>query len=591
VVEDADSRPGEYECGWSLGACPRLTDISFEISIALCTYRYPSGFHSDYFIIIQLSRLVEPPFTFFLNYLIPFMSTHTRQDAPIPAPSYRSSNESKLFGRITKICCVGAGYVGGPTSAVMANANPNIQVTVVDYDSKRIAAWQSDELPIYEPGLMEMVKPSRDGIPNKRAPNLFFSTDVDRGIAEAELILLSVNTPTKTLGQGAGHASELSYLESAVRKIGAVATDNKIIVEKSTVPCRAADTLRDVLRATSKPGVEFEILSNPEFLAEGTAIQNLSNPDRVLIGSLKTPQGLAAARALAQIYSAWVSTERIITINLFSSELAKLAANALLAQRISSVNALGAMCEAVGADIDEVSYAVGLDKRIGSRMLKASVGFGGSCFRKDILSLAYIAESLNLFEVAAYWRSVVDINEYQKDRFTRRIVRCLYNSLSNKTLAILGFAYKKDTGDTRESAAITVVNNLLAEGANVRIYDPQVKESQIRHDIESSNPHPQSIKGRLAVCSSTYDACTDADAVVILTEWDEFSNKSSSAHARGDSVRSGDMDAMRKEISWKRISQVMRRPMYVFDGRNVVDPVPLEALGFRYEGVGKSREL
>ena len=520
------------------------------------------------------------------------MATHTRHDSPIPAAPYQQPAEPKSSRRITKICCVGAGYVGGPTSAVMASKNPDIQVTVVDYDANRIAAWQSDELPIYEPGLMEVVKPARNGIPNKRVPNLFFSTDVDRGIAEAELILLSVNTPTKMLGQGAGHASELCYLEADVRQIGAVARDNKIIVEKSTVPCRAADTLRDVLRATSKPGVEFEILSNPEFLAEGTAISNLSSPDRVLIGSLNTPQGLAAARALADIYSAWVDVDRIITINLFSSELAKLAANALLAQRISSVNAMSAMCEAVGADIDEVSYAVGLDKRIGPKMLKASVGFGGSCFRKDILSLAYIAESLNLFEVAAYWRSVVDINEYQKDRFTRRIVRCLYNSLSNKTIAILGFAYKKDTGDTRESAAISVVNNLLAEGANVKIYDPQVKESQIRYNIESSNPNPRETKNRLAVCTSTYEACTDADAVVILTEWDEFSNKLArpNGHVRGASINGEIECASRKEISWTRVSQVMRRPMYVFDGRNVVDPVPLEALGFRVESIGRSRE-
>jgi UDPglucose 6-dehydrogenase len=343
------------------------------------------------------------------------------------------------------------------------------------------------------------------------------------------------------------------------------------------------------LKATSKPGVEFEILSNPEFLAEGTAIQNLSHPDRVLIGSSNTPQGLAAAQALAHIYSSWVDADRIITINLFSSELSKLAANALLAQRISSVNALSAMCEAVGADIDEVSYAVGLDKRIGSRMLKASVGFGGSCFRKDVLSLAYIAESLNLFEVAEYWRSVISINEYQKDRFTRRIVRCLYNSLSNKTIAILGFAYKKDTGDTRESAAISVINNLLAEGANIRVYDPQVKESQIRQDIAGSNSHPQSIKDRLTVWSSTYDACTGADAVVILTEWDEFSNKP--GRPNGYLIgNSSDTGVGHNEISWKRVSQVMRRPMYVFDGRNVVDPVPLEALGFRVECVGKSRD-
>ncbi|KAF1838432.1 UDP-glucose 6-dehydrogenase [Decorospora gaudefroyi] len=524
------------------------------------------------------------------------MSTSLRQDAgPMPVTPLRASNDTKPPKRITKVCCVGAGYVGGPTSAVMAIKNPQIQVTVVDYDAKRIAAWQSDNLPIFEPGLLGVVKPARDGIPNNRAPNLFFSTDVDRCIAEAELILLSVNTPTKMLGQGAGHASELCYLESAVRKIGEVAESSKIIVEKSTVPCRAAETLRDVLRATGKPGVDFEILSNPEFLAEGTAIQNLLEPDRVLIGSLNTPQGLEAARALAAIYTSWVDAERIITINLYSSELAKLAANALLAQRISSINALSAMCEAVGADIDEVSFAVGLDKRIGSRMLKASVGFGGSCFRKDILSLAYIAESLHLFEVAEYWRSVININEYQKDRFTRRIVRCLFNSLSNKSLAILGFAYKKNTGDTRETAAITVINNLLAEGANVRVYDPQVKESQIRRDLEGSSASPHLVRDKLTVWSSTYEACAGADAVVILTEWDEFSNKSAAAAAAGDHVQDARNGARTEEeaangpMSWKRVSQIMRKPMYVFDGRNVVDPAPLEALGFRVESVGKSR--
>ena len=304
------------------------------------------------------------------------------------------------------------------------------------------------------------------------------------------------------------------------------------------------------------------------------------NPDRILIGSLKTPLGLAAAQSLADIYAAWVDPSRIITINLYSSELAKLAANALLAQRISSVNALSAMCESVGADIDEVSYAIGLDQRIGNRMLKASVGFGGSCFRKDILSLAYIAESLHLFEVADYWRAIVDINEYQKDRFTRRIVRCLYNSLAGKTLAIFGFAYKKDTGDTRETAAITVIDNVLTEGANVRIYDPLVKEAQIRSELKGTTGKLGDAERQLVICDSAYEACTGADAVIILTEWDEFSN-------RGDGARK-DSGRGKAKVEWDKVAEVMRRPMFVFDGRNIVDRGALEELGFRVEGIGKA---
>lgn len=512
---------------------------------------------------------------------------HARRiDTPVAAYNVDPDRNTKPL-RIKKICCIGAGYVGGPTSAVIASKNPDIQVTVVDYNRERIEAWKTDDLPIYEPGLLDVVQAARDGNSTKRMPNLFFSTDVDQCIAEAELILLSVNTPTKSLGQGAGHASELSYLESAVRKIGEVAESNKIIVEKSTVPCRAADTLRDVLAATAKLGLHFEILSNPEFLAEGTAIANLLNPDRILIGSLRTPRGLEASQALAAVYGAWVDPERIITINLYSSELAKLAANALLAQRISSVNALSAMCESVGADVDEVSYAIGLDKRIGSRMLKASVGFGGSCFRKDILSLAYIAESLHLFEVADYWRSIVDINEYQKDRFTRRIVRCLYNSLSGKTLAVFGFAYKKDTGDTRETAAITVIDNVLTEGANVRIYDPLVKKSQIRQELKSTTTRLDCAEKQLTICESAYEACTGADAVIILTEWDEFSNRDEPARRDSGHGRKTEERAQRK-VDWTRVAELMRRPMFVFDGRNVVDIGALEGLGFRVECIGKA---
>ncbi|KAF2740714.1 UDP-glucose 6-dehydrogenase [Polyplosphaeria fusca] len=499
-------------------------------------------------------------------------------------PVTTSSEYSKPpIRKIKKICCIGAGYVGGPTSAVMATKNPDVQVTVVDYNEDRIASWQTDDLPIYEPGLLNIVKLARDGTFNNRSPNLFFSTDVDTAIAEADLILLSVNTPTKSLGRGAGHASELCYLESAVRTIGSVATSDKIIVEKSTVPCKAAETLSDILAATSRPGVRFELLSNPEFLAEGTAIRDLLAPDRIIIGSLDTPRGMQAAQALADVYTAWVDPARIITINLYSSELAKLAANALLAQRISSVNALSAMCEALGADIDEVAHAVGLDRRIGPAMLKASVGFGGSCFRKDILSLAYIAESLHLFQVAEYWRSVVGINEYQKDRFTRRIVKCLYDSLRSKRLAVLGFAYKKDTADTRETSAITVVNNIIAEGASVRVYDPLVKKERVWDEVRAGSKQPELVEERLSVCGSAYEACADADAVIILTEWDEFSNKSvEDGRRHGTNEEKG-----QRCLDWGRVAGLMRKPMFVFDGRNVLDPQPLEAMGFRVESIGK----
>lgn len=561
-------------------------------------------------------------------------------------------------------------------------------------DAERIAAWNSNHLPIYEPGLPDVVFPARDGIPNGRRPNLFFSTNIDKAIVEADLIFVSVNTPTKAIGSGAGQASNLSYVESAIRKIAEVAEDDKIIVEKSTVPARTAETVRDILEAIGRPGLHFDVLSNPEFLAEGTAMSDLLQPDRILIGSLTTESGLRAAAALAEIYS-WVPPERVITMNLWSSEMAKLAANALLAQRISSINALSAICEATGADIDEVSYACGLDTRIGPRMLKASVGFGGSCFQKDVLSLAYIAETLHLPEVAAYWRSVVDINEYQKDRFTRRVLSCLYGNLADKRLAILGFAYKKNTGDTRGSAAITVINSLVNEGARVRIYDPQVEEEQIWKELLQVSNSPENVRRNVKVCCTAYEACTGAHAAIILTEWDEFSNKTSArpsplalgtrfasygqiqprsistallsscplkgnvrlaglqvnngllirrespcltpesdldrcgyADAADGIVYAGngpssteqedDMDSNPSDVSsacnsqandgtysppesltteiskgqnridWRLIADLMTRPMFVFDGRNVVDPGKLGELGFRVECIGKA---
>ncbi|KAG8911777.1 UDP-glucose 6-dehydrogenase 1 [Tulasnella sp. 408] len=374
---------------------------------------------------------------------------------------------------VKKICCIGAGYVGGPTCAVIALKCPQIQVTIVDLNQARVDAWNSEDynLPIYEPGLLEVVKEAR-------GRNLFFSTDVDKGIREADLIFVSVNTPTKKSGVGAGFAADLNYVELATRRIAAIATSNKIVVEKSTVPCRTAESMRTILEANSKPGTRFDILSNPEFLAEGTAIDDLFSPDRVLIGSLQTPEGKDACAALTSVYANWVPRERILTVGLWSSELSKLAANAMLAQRISSINALSAICEATGANIDEVAHAVGKDTRMGPKFLRASVGFGGSCFQKDILNLVYLSESLHLPEVAAYWRQVVEMNEYQKRRFSKRVVDTLFNTITGKRIAVLGFAFKADTGDTRESASITLIRDFLSERARVTIYDPKVEENQ-----------------------------------------------------------------------------------------------------------------
>lgn len=483
-------------------------------------------------------------------------------------------------------------------------------------------------------------------------------------IAAADLIFLCVPTPTKSTGTGAGRAADLVYVEKAARMIAEVSENDKIVVEKSTVPCKTADRIRGTFAAMGKPGVQFDILSNPEFLAEGTAINDLLNPDRILIGSLKNQKGIQAAAALADVYARWVPRERVITMNLWSAEMAKLAANALLAQRISSINALSAVCEATGADIDEVAFAVGLDKRIGAKMLKSSIGFGGSCFKKDVLNLVYIAETMHLPEVAAYWSSVVDINEYQKDRFIKRIVACLFQTLTNKKVAILGYAYKKDTGDTRESAAISIVNHLIVENAEVTIYDPKVEEQAIWDSLAYGNDKFPLIKNRITVCQSSYEACEDADAVVIATEWDEFCNKTVKSPANGitnghingtnatdwssrsssdtemsvgssvlrglssrtsvaDEVDNGNLqlpnghwhssgngngdrvkgtaplvsigehlntteDGIKGRMDWSHVARVMRKPMYVFDGRNVVDAAKLGRLGFRVEGIGKA---
>ena len=450
-----------------------------------------------------------------------------------------------------KICCIGAGYVGGPTMAVIAQKAPDIQVTVVDMSEARIAAWNSPTLPIYEPGLDAVVQAAR-------GRNLFFSTDVKRGIAEADIIFVAVNTPTKTYGVGAGRAADLRYIESVARTIAEVATTPKIIVEKSTIPVKTAETIQQILAANAH-GVKFQVLSNPEFLAEGTAVVDLFNPDRVLIGGERTPEGEAAMATLVGVYARWVPRERILTTNLWSSELSKLVANAFLAQRISSINSISALCEATGADVDEVANAIGKDSRIGPKFLKASVGFGGSCFQKDILNLVYLCAHFSLPEVALYWEGVVQMNDWQKHRFAARIVRTLFNTVADKRIA-LGFAFKKDTNDTRESAAISVCRDLLAEQATVVVYDPKVPADEIRADVLGKGQ----VNPRLIIAQSAAEACTGAHALAVLTEWDEF-----------------------KTLDYAKIFAAMQKPAFAFDGRNILDLPKLRQIGFRAFGIGK----
>jgi UDPglucose 6-dehydrogenase len=451
----------------------------------------------------------------------------------------------------TTICCLGAGYVGGPTMAMIAAKCPDIRVTVCDPNEKRIAAWNSDTLPVYEPGLQEVVE-------SARGRNLFFSTDVRKAIRESDIIFVSVGTPTKTYGVGAGRAADLKYIEAAARMIAEEAVGPKVIVEKSTIPVKTAEAMLTILRSNSKKGT-FQVLSNPEFLAEGTAIDDLNNPDRVLIGGEQTPEGLAAIEKVVSIYARWIPREKILTTNLWSSELSKLVANAFLAQRISSINSISALCEATGADVDEVARAIGKDSRIGPKFLKASVGYGGSCFQKDILNLTYLCQHFGLPEVAAYWESVVKINDWQKARFSGRIVRDLFNTVNGKHVGILGFAFKKDTNDTRETAAIAVCRDLLAEGAKVVVYDPQVGEEQIRSEVLGTGTNPN-----LVVVNTAMEACDGAHAVAILTEWDEF-----------------------KDLDFKKIYDGMLKPAFLFDGRNILPHAKLKEIGFRVFAIGK----
>lgn len=451
-----------------------------------------------------------------------------------------------------KICCIGAGYVGGPTMAMIALKAPDIEVRVVDMNSARIAAWNSDQLPIYEPGLDDVVRQAR-------GRNLHFSTDVRGAINDSDIIFVAVNTPTKNYGVGAGRAADLRFIESVARTIAEVATTPKIIVEKSTIPVKTAETIKDILAANTR-GVKFEVLSNPEFLAEGTAIADLHEPDRVLIGGERTPGGEAAVEKLVEVYGRWVPRDRIITTNLWSSELSKLVANAFLAQRISSINSISALCEATGADVDEVAHAIGKDSRIGPKFLKASVGFGGSCFQKDILNLVYLCEHFGLPEVASYWEGVVRMNDWQKRRFATRIVKALFNSVADKKIAVLGFAFKKDTNDTRESAAISVCRDLLAEQAHVTVYDPKVPADEVRRDVKAAGGD----LAKLTVASDAYEAAKGAHAIAIVTEWDEF-----------------------KRLDYSRIFEAMSKPAFLFDGRNILDLKALRETGFRVFGIGK----
>ena len=462
---------------------------------------------------------------------------------------------------ITKICCIGAGYVGGPTMAVIAKNCPEIKVTVVDINGARIEKWNNsnlEKLPVYEPGLPEIVKETR-------GKNLFFSTDVDKHIQEAEIIFISVNTPTKTYGKGKGQAADLKNIELCARNIARVCTTDKIVVEKSTLPVRTAETLRNILQNTGN-GVNYEILSNPEFLAEGTAIEDLQNADRVLIGGDDTPSGQKAKNALSEIYEHWLPKERILQTNVWSSELSKLVANAFLAQRVSSINAISALCEKTDANIAEVSRAIGYDSRIGSKFLNSSVGFGGSCFQKDILNLVYIAKTFGLPEVADYWEQVIIMNDYQKRRFADNIVSTLYNTISGKKIVFYGWAFKKDTNDTRESAAIYVADALLEEKAEIYVYDPKVSEEKVYSDLDYLGTRSSKENRRLLkVVKDPIAVCQDAHAIAILTEWDEI-----------------------RTYDWETIYSKMLKPAFVFDGRRLLDHKTMEKIGFKFYKIGQS---
>jgi len=446
------------------------------------------------------------------------------------------------------ILCIGAGYVGGPTLAMIAHKCPQYRVTIVDINPIRIDQWNSDDLPIYEPGLDEIIKETR-------GRNLFFSTDIEKGIKESDIIFVSVNTPTKTFGAGAGMAADLQYWEKTARQIRKDAESPKIIVEKSTLPVKTALAMHRILTSTENE-VRFEVLSNPEFLAEGTAIKDLENPDRVLIGSMETPEGLKARNELVEIYANWVPKERIITSNIWSSELSKLVSNAFLAQRISSINSISALCEKTDADIIEVARAVGMDSRLGNKFLNASVGFGGSCFKKDILNLVYLCQYYGLEEVAEYWRGVVSINEYQKERFVLNMLSAMFNTLAGKRICLFGFAFKANTGDTRESPGIFIAGRLAEEKAEVVITDPEALKSAMA-DLDG-------LEAKISYVKDPYEASTGCDAIAVLTEWDIYS-----------------------DLDYGKVYESMIKPCFIFDGRNILDHERLFDIGFNIFPIGK----
>lgn len=447
------------------------------------------------------------------------------------------------------ILCIGAGYVGGPTMAVIALKCPEYRIDVVDINQEKIDLWNSDTIPIYEPGLYDIVK-------EVRGKNLFFSSDIVGGIKKADIIFVCVNTPTKTFGEGAGMASDLQYIEKTAHTIVENSTSDKIIVEKSTLPVRTAEAMERILKAGNKD-VRFEVVSNPEFLAEGSAVKDLLEGDRVLIGAHKTAEGHRAEQEIVDIYAHWMPRERIITTNLWSSELSKLVANAFLAQRISSINAISALCEKTDADVSEISYAVGSDSRIGPKFLNASIGFGGSCFKKDILNLVYISRSYGLNEVADYWEMVIKMNEYQKHRFVQKIIKEMFNTIAGKKIALFGFAFKANTGDTRDSAAIEITKWLLEERATVAITDPKALQNAMI-DLKDYN-------GNIIYEPDPYKATQDASAIALVTEWDYF-----------------------KTLDYERLFNSMKKPAFIFDGRNILDLKELHRIGFNVYPIGKS---
>ena len=459
--------------------------------------------------------------------------------------------------KIKNICCIGAGYVGGPTMSIIAQKNPHIIVNVVDMNADKIKAWNSKNLknlPVYEPGLSKVVKEAR-------GRNLFFSTDVNKHIEQSDMIFISVNTPTKVSGKGKGYAADLKYVEACAKQIAEVSKSNKIIVEKSTVPVRTSEKIKEILMSNNID-VDFQILSNPEFLAEGTAMRDLEIPDRVLIGGDNTVEGKSAINSLVEIYSSWVPKENILTTNLWSSELSKLTANAFLAQRISSINSLSELCEVTGADIEEVSKAIGMDSRIGSSFLKTSVGFGGSCFQKDILNLVYIARSEGLDKVADYWEQILIINQHQRNRFSKKIIDIIRKENLEPKVLLLGWSFKKDTNDSRESAAIYVANNLLNNNIKIDIYDPKVAEHQINFDILNVNPNYE--KSSVKFVEEPFLNISEYNIVAIMTEWDEF-----------------------KAFDWETIYKKIKKPAYIFDGRNILNSINIKNIGFNYIGLGR----